>query len=159
MTFLPVASVSLAIRLFMPGAIAQLAGEPPIESPSLETPARLDEEIPAEPTPVPSAEESPAKPPQETCRPASAPSTAGLTRLVSDLSQTAALVEQPAIGMGTLIGQVGPRLMAYFNASPFPEINAQARLARVPVMMYHDIRPDKQVFLILPLRSLSSISS
>jgi len=146
MTFLPVASVSLAIRLFMPGAIAQLAGEPPVESPALETPARLDEEIPAEPTPVPSAEESPAKPPQVTCRPASAPSTAGLPRLVSDLSQTAALVEQPAIGMGTLIGQVGPRLMAYLNASPFPEINAQARLARVPVMMYHDIRPDKQVF-------------
>ncbi|WP_235678224.1 polysaccharide deacetylase family protein [Cylindrospermopsis curvispora] len=30
--------------------------------------------------------------------------------------------------------------------TPFPELNRQARLARVPIFMYHDILPQKQVF-------------
>ena len=30
--------------------------------------------------------------------------------------------------------------------SPFPELNRQARLARVPIFMYHDILPKKEVF-------------
>ncbi|MBV8883312.1 MAG: polysaccharide deacetylase family protein [Chroococcidiopsidaceae cyanobacterium CP_BM_RX_35] len=37
-------------------------------------------------------------------------------------------------------------LLAYLHPSPWPDINAQARLARVPVLMYHDILPKKQVF-------------
>jgi len=37
-------------------------------------------------------------------------------------------------------------LSAYLNPSPWPDINEQARLARVPVIMYHDILPKKQVF-------------
>lgn len=35
---------------------------------------------------------------------------------------------------------------AQFAARPFPEIHGMARLARVPVIMYHDILPEKQVF-------------
>lgn len=80
------------------------------------------------------------------CLPATAPQAAGLTQLVSDVSQTAGLVEQPEMGMGRLVGQLAPQLAAYLNPTPFPEINAQARLAKVPVMMYHDILPEKQVF-------------
>ena len=37
-------------------------------------------------------------------------------------------------------------LLAYLNPSPWPDINQQARLSRVPVLMYHDILPKKQVF-------------
>lgn len=142
MTFLPVASVSLALRTFMPGAIAQLEKTPdevPIDEPPVETP--VEEQVPS-----PASPETPTVPPQIGCQPTRSTSTAGLTRLVGDLSQTATLVERPAIGMGALIEQMGPQLMAYLNTSPFPEINSRARLARVPVVMYHDIRPDKQVF-------------
>ncbi|UBF26845.1 polysaccharide deacetylase family protein [Kovacikia minuta CCNUW1] len=145
-TFLPVASVSLALRVFMPEAIAQL-GRPPEGLPGEEF---LEEapvqEQPLEQLPTQPVQEAPRVSPPATCQPVRASSTAGLTRLVSDLSQTATLVEQPAIGMGALVEQMGPQLMAYLNAAPFPEINAKARAARVPVMMYHDIRPDKQVF-------------
>ncbi len=37
-------------------------------------------------------------------------------------------------------------LLAYLNPSLMPEINKKARLARVPIFMYHDILPKKQVF-------------
>ncbi|MBV9385444.1 MAG: polysaccharide deacetylase family protein [Chroococcidiopsidaceae cyanobacterium CP_BM_ER_R8_30] len=37
-------------------------------------------------------------------------------------------------------------LLAYLHPSPWPHINAQARLARIPVLMYHDILPKKLVF-------------
>ncbi|WP_421655746.1 polysaccharide deacetylase family protein [Leptothermofonsia sp. ETS-13] len=80
------------------------------------------------------------------CNQALPASTSRLAQLVSNLTQTATWADQPAIGIGTLIEQVGPQLLAYLNASPFPEINAQARQARVPVMMYHDILPQKEVF-------------
>lgn len=70
----------------------------------------------------------------------------GFTQLVSNVSQTARWVEQPAIGMGALVGQVAPQVLAYLNPTPLPEINPLARQAKVPVMMYHDILPEKQVF-------------
>jgi poly-beta-1,6-N-acetyl-D-glucosamine N-deacetylase len=38
-----------------------------------------------------------------------------------------------------------PELKAYYAAAPSPQINARARLARVPIVMYHDILPEKQV--------------
>lgn len=92
------------------------------------------------------SEATPPTVPATNCVPARSSPANGITRLVSDLTQTATWADQPAMGMGTLIEQMGPQLMAYLNAAPFPSINAQARQARVPVMMYHDIRPDKQVF-------------
>jgi len=48
--------------------------------------------------------------------------------------------------MSTLVSNVAPHVLAYLNSSPFPEIHARARLARVPVVMYHDILPEKKVF-------------
>ena len=94
--------------------------------------------------------EEPSNAPTETsptpCQQTRSAQTGGLTRLVSDVTQTATLIEQPAIGMGTLLEQVAPQMLAYLNASPFPEINQRARLARVPVIMYHDILPEKKVF-------------
>lgn len=69
-----------------------------------------------------------------------------LTQLVSNVSQTASWVEQPALGVGAIASQLAPQVLAYLNPSPFPEINPAARQAKVPVMMYHDILPEKQVF-------------
>jgi poly-beta-1,6-N-acetyl-D-glucosamine N-deacetylase len=95
-------------------------------------------------------QERPALPdpvlPSGTCPPsltAGVPSSAGLAQLVS---QSATWVEQPGVGMGQLVSNLAPQLLAYLAPSPFPEINARARQARVPVMMYHDILEPKQVF-------------
>lgn len=41
---------------------------------------------------------------------------------------------------------IAHELSAYLNPTPWPEINPRARLTRVPVIMYHDILPKKQVF-------------
>ncbi len=38
------------------------------------------------------------------------------------------------------------QLETYLNPTAWPNINAQARLAKVPVIMYHDILPKKEVF-------------
>lgn len=80
------------------------------------------------------------------CQPAPVAQRSEFAQLVSDVTQTASWVERPAVGMGTLLGGMVPQLLAYLNPAPFPEINAQARQAKVPVMMYHDILPEKQVF-------------
>ncbi|HEY9908008.1 MAG TPA: polysaccharide deacetylase family protein [Thermosynechococcaceae cyanobacterium] len=80
------------------------------------------------------------------CQPRSAQATSGITRLMSDVSQTAAWMDQPGIGMGALMGGMIPQLMAYLNPRPYPEIDDRARLAKVPVMMYHDVLPEKKVF-------------
>lgn len=46
----------------------------------------------------------------------------------------------------TLMSNLGAVLAAQLSARPFPEIHGMARLARIPVIMYHDILPQKQVF-------------
>ncbi len=99
-----------------------------------------------EPTSVEAPQDPSMEPPQASCQAAQTASTGGLTQLVSDVTQTATWLEQPANGVGTLITNVAPQLLAYLNATPFPNINQRARLARVPVMMYHDILPEKKVF-------------
>ena len=43
-------------------------------------------------------------------------------------------------------------LETYLNPTPWPKLNEQARLARVPVIMYHDILPEKQVFFDVTLK-------
>ncbi|MEN9244180.1 MAG: polysaccharide deacetylase family protein [Gloeomargarita sp. DG02_5_bins_242] len=42
--------------------------------------------------------------------------------------------------------RLGEGLAAFLRQEPWPEIAAAAKTARVPVMMYHDIVPEKQVF-------------
>lgn len=39
-----------------------------------------------------------------------------------------------------------PELWAYLSTVPEPNIHQRARLAKVPVMMYHDVLPEKEVF-------------
>ncbi|MBF2083127.1 polysaccharide deacetylase family protein [Thermoleptolyngbya sp. C42_A2020_037] len=45
-----------------------------------------------------------------------------------------------------LFSSVGNLLTALPLAAPFPQIHPQARLGRVPVLMYHDVLPRKEVF-------------
>jgi peptidoglycan/xylan/chitin deacetylase (PgdA/CDA1 family) len=102
------------------------------------------EPLPIEQTTIP----QPSAPPTNAaCQPAqTTPPTNGITQLVSNISQTANWAEQPASGMEAILSQIAPQVMAYLNPSPFPEINSLAREAKVPVMMYHDILPEKLVF-------------
>ncbi|MDX2232657.1 MAG: polysaccharide deacetylase family protein [Leptolyngbyaceae cyanobacterium bins.349] len=98
---------------------------------------------PAETTADPA---TPQPPLTQICPPAQAGPKTELAQLVSQVSQTASLIDQPAMGMGAIVGQVAPKIMAYLNSSPFPDIHPAARQAKVPVMMYHDILAEKQVF-------------
>lgn len=45
-----------------------------------------------------------------------------------------------------LFSSVSDMLRALPLAAPFPQIHPQARLGRVPVLMYHDVLPRKEVF-------------
>jgi poly-beta-1,6-N-acetyl-D-glucosamine N-deacetylase len=45
-----------------------------------------------------------------------------------------------------IIEQYTPYIYAYFNPVAWPSIHPRARLAKVPVIMYHDIVPQKLVF-------------
>ncbi|MEM1311357.1 MAG: polysaccharide deacetylase family protein, partial [Cyanobacteria bacterium P01_H01_bin.153] len=47
---------------------------------------------------------------------------------------------------GNLISAVDPSFIEQFRAAPWPEIHDAARQARVPVLMYHDILEEKEVF-------------
>ncbi|MEA5621049.1 polysaccharide deacetylase family protein [Cronbergia sp. UHCC 0137] len=53
---------------------------------------------------------------------------------------------QPDKSVQTLIERFGPYLFAFITPSPWPNIHEQAKLAKVPIMMYHDILPEKEVF-------------
>ncbi|MBE9181996.1 polysaccharide deacetylase family protein [Oculatella sp. LEGE 06141] len=76
------------------------------------------------------------------CTPAANPAT-----LTSDsITQLVDWVVSPETGLDSLVGTLGPALAASLAARPFPDIHEQARLANVPVMMYHDILPEKEVF-------------
>jgi poly-beta-1,6-N-acetyl-D-glucosamine N-deacetylase len=67
--------------------------------------------------------------------------------LTNPLNQVAAWLGDSNQGMiHELIKNIGSRLSAYFTPSPWPSIQENAQLARVPIIMYHDIRADKQVF-------------
>jgi poly-beta-1,6-N-acetyl-D-glucosamine N-deacetylase len=77
---------------------------------------------------------------------AGAPSNVELTQFVQNVSRTANWVEQPALSVGAIASQVASPLLAYLNSAPFPSISPAARQAKVPVMMYHDILPEKLVF-------------
>lgn len=46
----------------------------------------------------------------------------------------------------SLLTTLEPVLVARLSERPFPEIHPRARLAKVPIMMYHDILPEKEVF-------------
>ncbi len=132
----------LAIAVIMPLLCCEIGRSQPAISP----PFTLAQSFDANGIPEQPAIEAPAPAANPDCQAQTTRSTTGITQLVSNISQTANWVEQPAFGMDAIVGQIAPQVMAYLNPSPFPEINSLARQAKVPVMMYHDILPEKLVF-------------
>jgi poly-beta-1,6-N-acetyl-D-glucosamine N-deacetylase len=87
------------------------------------------------------------KPPQGvTCQANQATQLPNFTTLVSDVNQSTTWMQEPAVGIDTLLSTLTPQLAAYLTAAPAPTIHNRAKQARVPIMMYHDILPEKQVF-------------
>jgi len=74
----------------------------------------------------------------------------GLQQQASSLANMTVVVStwvgQPHLGVQNLVQALAPYVFAYLNRSPWPNINQRAKLARVPILMYHDILPQKQVF-------------
>ena len=44
------------------------------------------------------------------------------------------------------VGEIVPRAIAHTNPSPWPQIHPRAQQGKVPIVMYHDILPEIQVF-------------
>ncbi|MGL4618671.1 MAG: polysaccharide deacetylase family protein, partial [Chroococcidiopsis sp.] len=78
--------------------------------------------------------------------PQASPYGTELTSLATQLLQTTNWTEDKTKLFEFLSLKLGPQLAAYFNSSPYPNINERAKLAKVPILMYHDILPKKQVF-------------
>jgi peptidoglycan/xylan/chitin deacetylase (PgdA/CDA1 family) len=95
----------------------------------------------APPVPEPTAGELPLEPPVPVAE--TAPAAPGLT-CASDAAVAVAETLPPV--QTSLLDTLAPMLVAQFSARPFPEIHDRARSAKVPVIMYHDILPEKQVF-------------
>ncbi|MBR8833278.1 MAG: polysaccharide deacetylase family protein [Stigonema ocellatum SAG 48.90 = DSM 106950] len=74
--------------------------------------------------------------------------TANIQKITNELTQFNSWSESEMDTLPAAQRQLvsSQQLLAYLNPSPWPEINERARLARVPVIMYHDIVPKKQVF-------------
>jgi poly-beta-1,6-N-acetyl-D-glucosamine N-deacetylase len=64
----------------------------------------------------------------------------------NSVTQISNWLTQPHSGLKEVVNQFAPYVYAYLNAAPFPNLHPRARLAKVPVIMYHDILPEKKVF-------------
>jgi poly-beta-1,6-N-acetyl-D-glucosamine N-deacetylase len=85
------------------------------------------------------------KPLSQTCQPKQA-SPQHLTSVFNGLTQVALWVGEPQFGINAVARNLQPQLTAYMNPRPFPELHEKAKEAKVPILMYHDILPTKQVF-------------
>lgn len=52
----------------------------------------------------------------------------------------------PQTQIERVLNKVGPMVMAYANPQPWPQLHPRSEMARVPVIMYHDILAEKEVF-------------
>ncbi|MEM9218008.1 MAG: polysaccharide deacetylase family protein [Cyanobacteria bacterium P01_F01_bin.150] len=55
-------------------------------------------------------------------------------------------VQQPETFLDPFVGQLGSHVWASLTPKPWPEIAGRSRQAKVPVLMYHDILEEKEVF-------------
>ncbi|NET38915.1 MAG: polysaccharide deacetylase family protein, partial [Cyanothece sp. SIO1E1] len=67
-------------------------------------------------------------------------------QLASDWLPLLNWVTQPEVELGEAIGNIGRQVLVQSSSVTWPEIHQQAQLAKVPVIMYHDILPEIQVF-------------
>jgi poly-beta-1,6-N-acetyl-D-glucosamine N-deacetylase len=77
------------------------------------------------------------------CQTVTPPST---TALINGLTDIAKWTADPAIAANQAIGTLGPQIQALAAATPWPDLHERAKQAKVPIMMYHDITPKKEVF-------------
>ena len=80
------------------------------------------------------------------CRNEHVRKSAQIAGLKMALAKAATWLETPALGLDEVLSYFSANVGAYFTPSPWPSINARARQAKVPVMMYHDILATKKVF-------------
>jgi len=52
--------------------------------------------------------------------------------------------------------KIDPALIAQLGAAPWPEIHPSAQLARVPILMYHDVLEEKEVFFDVTVEELEA---
>jgi peptidoglycan/xylan/chitin deacetylase (PgdA/CDA1 family) len=83
---------------------------------------------------------------QSEAKPCEDQTSAQVSRLMNNLVEVAKWSGDPAIAMNQLLGSVGPQIKTLFAPQPWPEIAERAKQAKVPVIMYHDILPEKKVF-------------
>ncbi|MBW4634414.1 MAG: polysaccharide deacetylase family protein [Iphinoe sp. HA4291-MV1] len=69
-----------------------------------------------------------------------------VSRVASNFVLASTWVSKPNWGLESIVEAIGPYVYAFLNRSPWPNINERAKQARVPILMYHDIVPKKQVF-------------
>jgi len=70
------------------------------------------------------------------------------------LGQGAAWLDRSQNQVLDSVHSYGTTLMAYTQASQWPALNDRASLSKVPVMMYHDILPEKEVFFDVTIEEL-----
>ena len=78
----------------------------------------------------------------------------GVNNALNKLVQVASLVGEVETIFQTMNHNLAPQLAAYFNPSAWPKISDRATLAKVPVFMYHDILPEKEVFFDVTVKEL-----
>ncbi len=66
--------------------------------------------------------------------------------VASNFALMSTVVSQPKIGLTSLIESLGPYVFAFLNRSNGISLHERAKLAKVPILMYHDILPKKEVF-------------
>ncbi|MEO0409555.1 MAG: polysaccharide deacetylase family protein [Cyanobacteria bacterium P01_A01_bin.135] len=71
---------------------------------------------------------------------------ADVEAVTQQVVQLANWVERPEGALSAMVRSFGPQLVANLSPRPWPELNERSQLAKVPVLMYHDILPEKEVF-------------
>jgi poly-beta-1,6-N-acetyl-D-glucosamine N-deacetylase len=105
-------------------------------------------------SPVPASNTDPLAPLSSTAKP-SVESSTPPTKVTKplppslfnyNLGKVASWIEQPSLGVDEFVSYFAGNIGAYFAPAAWPALNDQAKQARVPVIMYHDIRAKKEVF-------------
>jgi poly-beta-1,6-N-acetyl-D-glucosamine N-deacetylase len=135
-------SAKLSFTTLVPNSWAQAnssAQFSPISEPKITEPKITEPKI-TEPKIIQSAS-SKIMPAETTARPAS-----GKLCPVLNQSPPQSLDRLMADTSLAVFNNLGATVAASLTGQPYPNIHPMARLARVPVVMYHDILPEKQVF-------------
>lgn len=93
---------------------------------------------------------------QHTCPVLPSVAQTATSALTTQTTQLGHWVQQPEILLSPLVGQWGPHLLTSLSPQPWPELHGRSRQARVPVLMYHDILEEKEVFFDVTVEEFES---